>query len=1105
MKTNKLLLAMVLGTGGTLLSASLATTDARAQGATTGAISGLVSDQATGEPLAGVTVVATSGQASQTAITEDNGTYKITDLAPGDYLVTFFFGDVTIERRNIRVGVQKATPLYQKINTTAAVSETIVIDDKPPAIDPTSTSQGITIDQEYTKNIPVPGRTFASALGAAAGSQGDALGVAFSGSSSLENQYYVDGVNTTSLRYGTVGSAVLNDFIEETEVITGGYNAEYGRATGAVVNVVTRSGTNELEGTVFAYLQPGILAADPERTPTQASSIDAVSDPGISTDVGALVSGPVIKDKLWFVIAAAPSYAYNDIKRTTKRQVDCDDPSTDMIETPQTGGCVNANGPDIDPDTGFRIYEDLATRSFRPYAWGVSMLGKLNYALSPEHQGQVSFQGGPGHSRTYAIYGTPQAGDFESDSLTTDLSGKWTSKFNDNKTEVEAVVGWHRDANKAQTVDPAARMQPREVLLFGNLGEWSKLGAEDQATMLGCTDGGNDDPYPAITNCPDRGVGYRVGGGGGFDDTVESRIAGKLSLTQRLKALGTHEIKAGIDGEVNTLNEPRVYTGGVFYQNRADTKTITAYRWVQVAPSNTTDPSFDKTCSYTPVGAMNSVDIPCRYIEQGGEGSEIEGETINYAAYLRDSWQVRPNLTLNAGLRYEEQRLRYAKFLRDDINPNTGAEYGTNAMSMRNMWAPRVGVLYDWTREGRSKVYGHWGRFYESIPMDINSRSFGGEVSMQQDFDWRNCGASVPGYGGPSASGCPADAEGGDLIGVGGTEVAPGVKPQYLDESIFGIEYELMEDLKLGLAVQSRALKRVIEDVSTDGAATYIIANPGEWSQDEEDKLQAKIDAATAAGDTAEVARLNRLMRLFTGIRIFDKPERRYDALQFTATRRFSKSLYMQASYTYSRTTGNYPGLISYDNGQVDPNISSQYDLIELLSNRQGPLPQDRPHYIKLDGYYQIDFKKAGRATLGWRARALSGVPRNALAGHPLYGIGESFLLPRGEIGRTNFETSLDLHVGYARKLAKGMELEIFADLYNVLNDQGTFSVDEDYSYRSDANPIVGGTYEDVVFAKALDTNGFETPEPLIRNPNFGNTAGRYSPLYTRFGARLDF
>jgi Carboxypeptidase regulatory-like domain/TonB dependent receptor len=1098
MKTNKLLLAMVLGTSGSLVAGATATS-AYAQGSTTGAIQGRVTDAKTGEALAGVTVVV-SGQVSNTTITEDDGTYKVNDLLPGNYLVTFFYGDVTLERRNIDVGVQKTTPVFQKINTQSAVSETIVIDDKPPAIDPTSTSQGITIDQEYTKNIPVPGRTFASALGAAAGSQGDGLGVAFSGSSSLENQYYVDGVNTTGLRYGTVGSPVLNEFIEETEVITGGYNAEYGRATGAVVNVVTKSGSNNFEGLVFAYVTPGFLAASPERAATQASSIDVASELSISADVGFLLSGPVIKDKLWYVVAAAPSYGRTNVYRTTKRQVNCDDPTTDAIETPATGGCVSAFGADVDVETGFRVYEDLTTRTFNPWGAGVSGLAKLNYAVSPEHQGQFTFQGGPQQSRSFAVYGTPQAGDFESKFFTGDLSAKWTSKFNDNKTEVEGVVGWHVDTSKIQPVDVAARTTPREVLLFGNLGEWSKFGFEDEATRLGCTDDGASDPYPGMANCPDSGVGYRVGGGGSFDDTREDRFAAKVSLTQRLKALGTHEIKAGIDGEINRLTEPRTYTGSVFYQNRADAKTIRAFRWVQVAPADSTDTSFDQMCPIS-----QTEDIPCRFIMQGGEGSTIEGETVNWSAYLRDSWQIRPNLTLNAGIRYEEQRLRYAEFLRDDIDPNTGEAYGNNAMTMTGMLAPRVGLLYDWTREGRSKVYGHWGRFYESIPMDINSRSFGGEVSLQTDFDWRNCGETLPGYGGPSASGCTLGAPSGDLIGIGGTAVAPGIKPQYLDETIFGVEYELMEDLKIGMSVQSRALKRVIEDVSTDGAATYIIANPGEWSDEEEAKLQDQIDDATMDGDTTKAARLERLMRLYKGIRVFDAPQRRYDALQFTATRRFSKSFYMQGSYTYSRTVGNYPGLISYDNGQVDPNISSQYDLIELLANRQGPLPQDRPHYIKLDGYYQFDLKKQGRATLGWRARALSGVPVDVLAGHPLYGIGESFLLPRGAMGRTDVEHALDVHIAYARPLRRGMRLEVYADLLNLYDHQGQAAVDEDYTYRSDANPIVGGTYEDLVFAKALSTDGFETTEPVLRNPDFGHTIARYAPMSARLGARLTF
>ena len=137
--------------------------------ATTGAIQGRVTDTIAGDALSGVTVAVTGPSGSSTAITEDDGSYRVTGLAPGDYQMTFYFGDVTVARSGIRVGVNKTTPVFQKINPETAVRETIVVEDRPPAIDPTSTTQGITIDQEYTRNIPVPGRTFGATLGTAPG------------------------------------------------------------------------------------------------------------------------------------------------------------------------------------------------------------------------------------------------------------------------------------------------------------------------------------------------------------------------------------------------------------------------------------------------------------------------------------------------------------------------------------------------------------------------------------------------------------------------------------------------------------------------------------------------------------------------------------------------------------------------------------------------------------------------------------------------------------------------------------------------------------------------------------------------------------------------
>ena len=1125
MKPRNLLIAATLGSAGLFVGQHLLSPSvALAQSGTSGAIQGVVTDGQTGEKLAGVTVIVTSPALSQTqtAITDENGSYQVGALPPGDYLVTFYYADITVERSGIRVGIDKTTPVYQKLNMAAAGGETIKIQDTAPTIDPTSTSQGITIDKNYLKNIPVPGRTFEDALGAAAGSSGDGVGVSFSGSSSLENQYFVDGVNTTGLSFGTVGSPVINDFIEEIEVITGGYNAEYGRATGGVVNVVTKSGSNEFKGSVFGYWRPGILTAASETTPTNASSLDLTGDLAYQADFGFELGGPIIKDKLWFYVGFAPQFTQLDYTRTTKRQTDC----RILMDSGELSACQAMYGdgdPDIDPKTGFYITDNLDSELRSQSSQVYNTLAKINYAATPEHQGQIALQAQPASGRYPRLDGPAGQGS-DRTGMASDLSAKWTSKLNDNKTEIEAVVGWHRETLDSNSLDPSVQNDPYQILLNGDLGVWGPGFNETQATNDGCRNGppGSADPYPLITNCPMDTASYVIGGPGNIYRDVQQRRAAKLSVTQRLKAGGSHEIKAGIDVENNLSSTARLFSGGAYIYNFVGPQTIYVHRWVQLAPPDSTDPRFDNTCGGgggMPGGGMSDA-IMCDYLggTPGSPGTQIEGNTINWSAYLRDSLQIRPNLTLNAGLRYEEQRLRYAEFLQDTVDPLTEQKLGKNAMSLTGNWSPRIGLLYDWTKEGRSKIYAHWGRFYESIPMDINDRSFGGEVFYRQIFRAGTCGGMAdPKIGGEDGTDCITTTTMPDtnqLIGAAGVLVAPGIKSQYMDEIIGGFEYEVMDDLKVGVAVQNRKMGRVIEDVSTDGADTYIIANPGEWSSDEEAKLQEQIDLAD---DPAVKGRLMKQMRLFQGIRIFDKPRRDYNALQFTLTRRFSKALYVQGSYTYSRAMGNYPGLISYDNGQIDPNISSQYDLIELLANRIGPLPQDRPHYIKLDGYYNWDLKKAGDVTVGIRFRALSGTPENALAAHYLYGGGESFLLPRGQLGRSEFDHGLDIHLGYGRNLGKGMKLELLVDAYNVYNRQGTAGIDDVYApqfsiatggvggNQQNANPVSGGTYEDLIWVKTIDEDGNEQATPIGRNPNFHNTTVRYAPMYLRLGARLTF
>ncbi|MBA3454497.1 MAG: TonB-dependent receptor [Deltaproteobacteria bacterium] len=1105
---------------------------AAAQSVTTGAVQGRVVDHATKEPLAGVTVVAIGASPEpQSTLTEEDGTYKITELLPGVYVVTFYIGDLTVSRSGIRVSANDITPVHQKIRLTDQPGTIIEVDSPPPQINPHSTTKGSKYDRRHIERVPTQNRGFEGTAGNQAGTHNDGVGLAVSGSTSLENRYLVDGIDITGLTYGTVGTPILSEFIEEVEVIAGGYNAEWGRAIGGIVNVITRSGSNTFRGSVFGTMSPGFLAKRGQSTPVNASSIDVESNRAYSADFGVELGGPILKDRLFFYVGFAPQLARTDYTRITKRQTDC----RQLLPSGELSGCdprLSSQGgyadgtADVDPATGFYITDELDRDVRSGSSQQYSALAKLNLAVSPKDQAQLSMIAVPSRGESPGLYGLPSSGG-RSDGLTTDAALRWTSKLNEDRTEVEALVAWHRSTSNSGSIDPSLDSQPRQILRGGNLGTWSGLGGESARTAAGCTDGGAGDPYSAITNCPMETVSYAIGGPGSISRDSEDRRMARLTATQRLRAAGTHELKVGLDFESDTKETSRLYSGGAFLQNDVG-NSIRVTRWVQLAPAGDKDPRFDQMCSTADAmggnGMAGTKTYACDFLSgtPGAPGTSIVGSTINWAAFLRDSWAIRPNLVFNAGVRYEEQRLRYASNLQGTDDPLTGNKIGKDAMTLDKNFAPRLGLIWDPTKIGASKIFGSWGRFYESIPMDINDRSFGGEVSFTQTFTSgqgrQPCGPTDPRIGGPDGVGCltpsgPATQE--TLLGSSGVLVAPGIKAQYMDEVLAGVEYQLSDNLKLGITYQNRQLGRVIEDVSTDGASTYIIANPGEWSKEEETKLLQRI---ARTDDAVTRGRLERQLTLYKGIRGFDRPLRRYDAIELNLARQFSKGLFAQASYTYSRTQGNYPGSLSYDNGQIDPNISSQYDLIELLANRTGKLPQDRPHSVKVDGHYKFDLGENNALTFGGRIRMVSGVPKSALGAHYLYGPDESFVLPRGVMGRSEIQHGIDVHLAYARKLSKTMTAEVYFDVFNLYDNQGTFDTDQTYApavrrtapgagggSENNVNPIVGGGYEDLMWAKTIDSTGNETGVPTARNPNFGKATSRYSPTSARIGFRLTF
>ena len=1081
---------------------------AYAQASAVGQLRGVIKDKGTNENAIGATIVATSPalQGEQVVITDENGQYFITSLPAGMYTLTVYYNDTTYARGNVLVQVGKEAVINISVNSADTAGkpkgEVISIAGTAPIVDQGSTKTGITLTDDYTRNVPT-GRTFGAALGAAAGSQGDQYGISIGGSTSVENTYVIEGINTTDTAYGRLSSNLPNEFISETEVITGGYNAEYGRATGGIVNVVTKQGSNEFHGSVFGNFSPSKFTAPAKVVQTNGGAIDSSVDAGNIWDVGFELGGPIIKDKLWFHLGFDPSVGNQTLTRIVGSQID-----------------ENQDGvPDVDPTTGLTKRTEISRSTTDGNLKTYYFTAKINGAVDQNNQFQISLFGNPNTQTTpigvsrFGPYSLPDNA-LDRTGGAEDVSAKWTSKLNNGKTQIDAVVGYHHASSDATSPTAVGNQSFVYYNYQRSLNDFADI--EGSQISAKCSDG-TGDLYPKITNCPV--LGYTESGIGLLTKTTNDRATGSLSITQRVKAAGYHVFKAGVDYEGSTFDSAGSYPGpgnGYWRRSAAGTWRLNGYYRIErnltqaeiMDPSTVTLATGEALCS-------NGRALCAATNSQVANTSDR-----SIGAYLQDSWQILPNLTVNAGIRYEQQQAGIASQLTGTVSPD-GETIGDVGFTLNN-WAPRVGFVWDPSQEGKAKIFGNWGRFYENIPMDLNVRSLGGEIDNIANYNAKHLTAGAAGYD-PNCNvdhGTVQGDIGGTLVkctdftqvaiaGGGSEYITPGLSGQYSDELILGTEYEVLADVKVGLTYTHKTLPNVIEDIFLAGTPDYGITNPGTNYDDEAAKLAAKAateqmstDATTKQQGALDASRANALFR----IKDYDKPYRTYDSVALTVTQRPTKNSLILASYTYSKEQGNFPGLFSTETGQLDPNITSAYDLPALLANRYGPLGLDRPHNLKVDGFYRFDLKEAGLVTLGASVRAQSGIPHNVLGADATYGDGESYLLGRGSAPRSPTTGQADIHLSYGRRLNKTTVLEVYGDVFNLTDAQQEASTDEIYTAET-ANPVIGGDMNDLKHIKTIDgTSGLETAATPALNPNFGHTtAYLQNPRTFRFGVRLTF
>ncbi len=959
---------------------------------TTGTLSGKLTDTQ-GLAVPGATVTVSGPQGAKTFVTDADGRFNAPFLTPGSYGIRAELqGFKATDIKAISVQLGQTTDVSIKMEV-GGLTETVEVTASTVVIDNTSTTTGAVLSSDLLAKVPV-GRRFSDAIYLAPGvsSSGSAgrANPSISGGSGLDNQYVVDGVNVTNQGYGALGSysiifgslgnATPFDFIKEIQVKTGGYEAEYGQSTGGVVNVVTKSGSNNFRGSLFAYSRSGALQADYKEFQSTNGTVQFGKNE--QSDAGLEISGPVIQNKLFFFGAINPSWESREFQA----------PAGFPLE-----------------NLGFVKRE----RSNLNYS------AKGTWQIASSHRLDVSF------------FGDPSKGEMGPQRVSS-----LTVANTDSFSELDKFGG------NNQTVRYDGVITPTFLI------EGSFANARNQISEI---------PSVNTWRVIDRRVVPNVttGGIGGYE-------AGNDSKNKQFKVKGTnlsggHQFSYGFqydDVEYSQINQR---TGPTF--TTSDGRTTATGASVDIIPDLT-------------YGSIYRV-IRANY----NTGRTTLQRYYNF--FAQDSWKVTDRLTFNPGIRYEQQKL--SGTIVEDF-------------TLKNNWAPRIGVIYDVLGNGRSKLYASYGKFYARIPNDLAARALSADdgVSRADYFD-----AALTQ---PIANGIPTQqsATAGVITqhlavaGVGADAIDPETKLSSKYEFVAGYEYEVAANTSIGVRYIRRWIGQVLEDVAAAPMVAYDLGLPGVSS--------VEYILTNPGPDTATIA-----PELGAS---FEDPIHNYDAVEFTLDRRFSGKWQGTASYRWSRLNGTFEGFYREDNGQSDPGITSLYDFptndpsytgigtpqfgypgdIRFLGELgKGPLPLDRPHALKLFGNYAMTDNFAA----GMAFNASSGKPLTALAGNPNYGNGGEIPLgPRGSgietidgfKTRTPFEFQVDAQASYVVRFGE-RRFTLLADAFNLFNLKRTVDYD---------------AWTETIFGTA--------------NPDFGQPVSRLvagpafqSPFALRVGARFEF
>jgi outer membrane receptor protein involved in Fe transport len=884
------------------------------------------------------------------------------------------------------------------------------------------------------------------------------------GASGPENNYILDGVNVTDPAFGGSGANLPFEFVQEVEIKTGAYGPEYGRSTGGIFNVITKSGGNQFHGDIFGYGTTKGLVREVKNFPFTGSAFTGFSE----ADVGGDIGGPIVKDKLWFFGAFNPQRRSNYYLTQTFHL-----PVSNKVTIPFYAGKVTwalnskntftaSTFGDFTKVDGFLATlalnnvngfgDDITAFEGRQETGGHNYAFRLNSTITSNFIAEIS--GGLHFQRANTI---PRAVDA---ALVTDNFA--VLKNGNVLTPVQTGVNFGGGTGFIDFVDGRGGSLQRNFVRgpgFGLFGPQDRDRFEFSAHMQNIVAGAhtikwgfeyNKNRYKISTLSSGPAITYGFTPGAvNADGTPLRNTNGDSNATNGSRITNNWLVCAVVSNAITCPTQPALDRALAI---PAATLTGLGLTVNPVVTNITTAQAFG-----SPFIIRNTTRV---------RDFELVGSTYTNVEsfYAGDDWKFAKNFQLSFGIRWDYQQSysndggTYLKFNNFDDNA-----------------APRFGFIWDFTGKGKGKVFANYAQFIETpIPLDLNIRAGGGDVQTDKNFNVNRLNAPAGSLIVPGVS------TGATNLGADATPPDQGLKPQSLREYTAGFEYEVGGDITIGTRGVYRSMVNVIEDGSFDDGDTYFIFNPGRIGP-------GTTEESACAGGPGHAPQC------------FGRAQRFYRAVEFTATKRFTNNFQFIASYVFSSLIGNYEGLFRNDNGQSDPNITSLFDLQSLLNNTYGRLPNDRPHQFKFNGSYRTPWN----LLISGNFYAQSGVPFNQLIPHPIYGNNEGFGVQRGtaivpsvlavEPGFPNVVESigsnrsprtmnLDLGVYYPIKVGEGKELRLTGDWFNVFNSQRAVTLDQTFSINSGVTGV-----------------------PPVLNPFYGSALLVQAPSAFRFGAKFSF